>query len=146
MALASKMDKLPVRVYCLMGDGETNEGQIWEAAMTAAHYRLDNLCGIVDLNGMQIDGFCRDVKNTAPMGKKWESFGWQVIEIDGHDFKALMNAFDAARGVKGRPTVLICRTIKGKGVTFMENRPEWHGVAPKSAELEKALKELEESI
>ncbi|MCX5715422.1 MAG: transketolase, partial [Candidatus Omnitrophica bacterium] len=96
IALAAKMDGLSVRAYCIMGDGETNEGQIWEAAATAAHYKLDNLCGIVDLNGLQIDGFCRDVKNMDPMIKKWEAFGWNAIDVSGHDFKSLMDAFDKA--------------------------------------------------
>ena len=144
IALGARLDNLPIRVYCLMGDGEINEGQIWEAAMTAAHYKLDNLCGIVDFNGLQIDGFCCDVKNTQPLNKKWESFGWNVIDVDGHDLEALMDALDNASEPKGKPTVLICRTIKGKGVSFIENKVEWHGIAPKREELERALRELDE--
>lgn len=144
MALAARMNNLPTRVYCMMGDGETNEGQVWEAAATAAHYKLDNLCGIVDLNGLQIDGPCCDVKNMAPMNKKWEAFGWNVMDVPGHDLAALMDAFDKACTAKGRPTVLICHTTKGKGVSFIEDKVEWHGIAPKKPELEKALKELDE--
>lgn len=143
IALVARMDKLPTRVYCLMGDGETNEGQVWEAAMTAAHYKSDNLCAIIDYNGLQIDGFCCDVKDTRPMDKKWESFGWKVFSVDGHDLKALMDALDKAQDVKGKPSILICNTIKGKGVSFIENKVEWHGIAPKKEELEKALKELD---
>jgi transketolase len=143
IALAAKMDNLPIRVYCLMGDGETNEGQVWEAAMTAAHYKLDNLCGIVDLNRLQIDGPCCEVKDMAPMNKKWEAFGWNVIDVDGHDLPALMSALNKAEAIKGKPTVLICATTKGKGVSFIENKVEWHGVAPKKEELERALKELD---
>jgi transketolase len=143
IALGAKMDNLPTRVYCLMGDGETNEGQVWEAAMTAAHYKLDNLCAIIDLNRLQIDGFCCDIKNMDPMNKKWEAFGWNVIDADGHDLTALMDAFDKAAATKARPTVLICRTTKGKGVSFIENKVEWHGIAPKKEELARALRELE---
>jgi transketolase len=143
MALAAGMDRLPIRIYCLMGDGETNEGQVWEAAMTAAHHKLSNLCAIVDNNRLQIDGFCCDVKNMEPMNGKWEAFGWNAIDVDGHDFRLLMSALDKAEAEKGRPTVIICRTVKGKGVSFMENKAEWHGIAPKREELEKALKELE---
>ncbi len=145
IALSARMDHLPIRVYCLMGDGETNEGQVWEAAMTAAHYKLDNLCAMVDLNRLQIDGFCCDVKNMDPMNKKWEAFGWHVIDVDGHDLSALMSTLDKAGTVKGKPTVIICCTTKGKGVSFIENKVEWHGIAPKREELEKALRELDES-
>lgn len=144
MALGAKLNNLPIRVYCLMGDGETNEGQVWEAAMTAAHYKLDNLCGIIDLNGLQIDGFCCDVKNMEPMNKKWEAFGWNAIDVDGHNLAGLMDALDKAETKKRKPTVLICRTTKGKGVSFIENKVEWHGIAPKREELERALRELEE--
>jgi len=146
MALAARMDELPVRVYCLMGDGETNEGQIWEAAMTASHYGLDNLCGIVDFNKLQIDGFCCDVKNMGAVNKKWESFGWNVIDVDGHDVGALTEALDDAERIKGQPTVLICRTVKGKGVSFIENQVQWHGMAPKKDEMERALKELDAAL
>ena len=143
MALASRMDKMDIRIYCLMGDGETNEGQVWEAAMTAAHYRLDNVCAIIDFNGLQIDGFCCEVKDPGSYRHKWESFGWNVLDSDGHDIKALMDAYDAAEKVKGKPTVIIARTVKGKGVSFVENRAEWHGIAPKKEEYERALKELD---
>jgi len=146
IALGARMDNLPARVYCLMGDGETNEGQIWEAAMTASHYKLDNVCGLIDLNGLQIDGACCDVKNMDPMNKKWEAFGWNVIDADGHDFAALMDALDRAEKVKGKPTVIICCTTKGKGVSFIENKVEWHGIAPKKEELERALRELDMSF
>lgn len=146
IALGAKLDNLEVRAYCLMGDGETNEGQIWEAAMTASHYKLDNLCGIIDFNRLQIDGFCCDVKNMEPLNKKWESFGWNVIDVDGHDLGALMGALDAASQVKGKPTMLISRTTKGKGVSFIENKVEWHGIAPKKDELERAVKELDEQL
>ncbi|MDD5449666.1 MAG: transketolase [Candidatus Omnitrophica bacterium] len=146
IALAARMDSLPTRVYCLMGDGETNEGQVWEAAMTAAHYKLDNLCAMIDFNKLQIDGFCCDVKNMEPMNKKWEAFGWNTIEVNGHELPELMRALDKAGKTKGRPTVIICCTTKGKGVSFIENKAEWHGIAPKKEELERALKELSEGI
>ena len=110
--------------------------------MTASHYKLDNLCGIVDFNGLQIDGFCCDVKNMKPLNKKWESFGWNVIAVDGHDIKAIMDALDKAEKTKGAPSVLICCTTKGKGVSFMENVCDFHGRAPTQEEAEKALKEL----
>jgi transketolase len=126
-----------------MGDGELQEGQIWEAAMTGAHYRLDNLCGIVDVNGLQIDGFTKDVMNLEPLAEKWKAFGWHAIEVDGHNFEALLKAFEEAAGTKGKPTVILAKTVKGKGVSFMEHRVEWHGKAPKKEEAELALKELE---
>ncbi len=144
MALAARLDKRKdVRVYCLMGDGEIDEGQIWEAAMTASHYKLDNLCGIVDFNRLQIDGFLRDIKNIKPVGEKWRSFGWEVFEADGHDFKQLIDAYDKAQNIKGKPSIILAHTIKGKGVSFIENKVEWHGIAPKPEELKRALKELE---
>jgi transketolase len=143
-ALADKMDKAKSRTYCLMGDGETNEGQIWEAAATAAHYDLDNLCGIIDFNKLQIDGWCCEVKDQGAYDRKWENFGWYVIETDGHDFEALEDAFKEAGSVKGRPQVIVAHTVKGKGVSFVENRVEWHGIAPKKEHLEKALAELDE--
>lgn len=145
MALSAKLDKKDIRIYCLMGDGEINEGQIWEAAMTASHYKLDNLCGIIDFNKLQIDGFLRDVKNIEPVKDKWESFGWEAFEVDGHDFKQLIDAYDKAQNIKGKPSIIIAHTRKGKGVSFIENKVEWHGIAPKPAELEQALKELERS-
>jgi len=144
MALAARLDKRKdPRIYCLMGDGEIDEGQIWEAAMTASHYKLDNLCGIVDFNKLQIDGFLRDIKNIEPVREKWRSFGWEVFEVDGHDFKQLMDAYDKAQNIKWKPSIILAHTIKGKGVSFIENKVEWHGIAPKPEELERALKELE---
>lgn len=146
IALAARLDKRSIRIYCLMGDGETNEGQVWEAAMTAAHYKLDNVCAIVDFNKLQIDGFCCDVKEMKPYMHKWIDFGWNVIETDGHDLGKLMDAFDNAANVKGKPTIIIAHTVKGKGVSFVENKVEWHGIAPKKEECERALKELDEEL
>lgn len=142
MALGLKMDNLPSRVYCLLGDGELQEGQVWEAAMTAAHYKLDNLCAIVDNNGLQIDGNCCDVMNVEPITEKWKGFGWNVIDIDGHNMEQILSALHEAEKTKGRPTVVVARTIKGKGVSFFEGKAEYHGLAPTREELEKALKEL----
>ncbi|MDD5681330.1 MAG: transketolase [Candidatus Omnitrophica bacterium] len=144
MALAARMDKKDTRVYCIMGDGELNEGQVWEAAVSAHHYKLGNLCGIVDHNKLQIDGCCKDVMDMSPLKDKWASFGWNVIECDGHNIEELMNALDEAEKTKARPTVILAHTIKGKGVSFIENKVEWHGIAPKKEELERALKELDE--
>ncbi len=144
IALADRMDGVDARVYCLMGDGETNEGQVWEAAMTAAHYKLDNLCGIIDYNKLQIDGFCCEVKDLGEYKSKWENFGWYVIEVDGHNFEQLDKAFNTAKDIKGQPQMIIAHTIKGKGISFIENKAEWHGIAPKDEELKKALSELAE--
>jgi len=143
-AIAARMDGINSRTYCLMGDGETNEGQVWEAAMTAAHYKLDNLCGIIDFNKLQIDGFCCEVKGQGEYRKKWEDFGWYAVEADGHDLEQLDKAFDEVQSVKDKPQIIIAHTIKGKGVSFVENKVEWHGIAPKKEELEKALAELDE--
>lgn len=143
MALAFRMDKKKQRVYCLMGDGECDEGQIWEAVMSGAHYKLDNLCGIVDVNGLQIDGFTREVMNIDPLAGKWRAFGWNAIDVDGHDIQELINAFEEAARFKGKPTVILARTVKGKGVSFMEHKAEWHGMAPSKDQLEIALKDLE---
>lgn len=143
IAMGLKMDNLSSRVYCLLGDGEIQEGQVWEAAMTAAHYRLDNVCAIVDLNGLQIDGPVSKVKAIEPVTSKWSAFGWNVIDIDGHDMEEILYAFDEAETVKGRPSVIIAHTIKGKGVSFFEGKVEYHGLAPTPEELERALKELE---
>lgn len=142
IAMGIKMDRLPSRVYCLLGDGEIQEGQVWEAAMTAAHYRLDNLCGIIDNNGLQIDGLCCDVMHIEPIVSKWEAFGWHVIDIDGHDIRSIVDAFDQAQALKGKPTMIVARTIKGKGVSFFEGKVEYHGLAPTHDELALALKEL----
>lgn len=146
MALSAHLDNLDTRIYCLMGDGETNEGQVWEAAMTASHYKLDNVCAIIDFNKLQIDGFCCEVKDMGVYLDKWKSFGWHVIETDGHDIEKLMNSFDKAKTVKGLPTVIVAHTIKGKGVSFVENKAEWHGIAPKKEEYERAIKELDEEL
>ncbi len=145
IAIGMKIDNLSSRVYCLLGDGETQEGQVWEAAMTAAHYRLDNLCAIVDLNGLQIDGPVSKVKGIEPVASKWGAFGWHVIEIDGHNMEEILNGFDEAEKVKEKPTMIIAHTIKGKGVSFFEGKVEYHGMAPTHEELEKALKELGKS-
>jgi transketolase len=143
IAIGLKMDKLSSRVYCLLGDGETQEGQVWEAAMTAAHYKLDNLCAIIDLNGLQIDGPVSKVKAIEPVASKWSAFGWNVIDIDGHDMKEILEALDEAETVKGKPSVILAHTIKGKGVSFFEGKVEYHGIAPTPEELEEALKEME---
>lgn len=144
MALAGKLDKKDYRVYVLMGDGEMAEGQIWEAAMAAAHYKLDNVTGILDYNGLQIDGSTDQVMSTSPLPDKWQSFGWHVIEVDGHDIEALIAAFAEAKATKGKPTLLLAKTIKGKGVSFMENQVGWHGNAPSAEQAEQALAELRE--
>lgn len=146
MALSARLDKTATRVYCLIGDGETNEGQIWEAVMTAAHYKLDNVCVIIDFNGLQIDGFCCEVKEMGPYIHKWIDFGWSAFETDGHDIVKLMDALDAAEAVKGKPSVIIAHTVKGKGVSFIENKVEWHGVAPKKEEYDRAVAELDEAL
>jgi len=142
IAMGLKLDGLTSRVYCLLGDGETQEGQVWEAAMTAAHYRLDNLCAIIDNNGLQIDGPCSDVMSIEPIVNKWEAFGWHVIDINGHDMEAIVNALNEAETVKLKPTMIVARTVKGKGVSFFEGKVQYHGIAPTGEELEKALKEL----
>jgi transketolase len=142
IAMGLKLDGLGSRVYCLLGDGETQEGQVWEAAMTASHYRLDNLCALIDNNGLQIDGHCCDVMCIEPIVDKWESFGWNVIDINGHDIKAISEALDHAETVKGKPTMVVARTVKGKGISFFEGKVEYHGLAPSHDELEMALKEL----
>ena len=143
IALAGRLNLQDYRAYVLLGDGECDEGQIWEGAMAAAHFKVDNLTAIVDNNGQQIDGWNRDVMNLAPFNKKWQAFGWHVIEVDGHDFTQLIDAFNQAKLVTGQPTVIIAHTIKGKGVSFMENNPDFHGKAPNAEEVEIALKELE---
>ncbi|KHO63313.1 transketolase [Thermoanaerobacter sp. YS13] len=145
MALAGKLDKKDYRVYVILGDGELQEGQIWEAAMTAAHYKLDNLTAILDFNGLQIDGPNREVKNIEPVNEKFKAFGWHVIEIDGHDFDQIDRAIEEAKATKRRPTLIIAHTIKGKGVSFMENQVGWHGNAPNEEQRQKAIQELEGS-
>jgi transketolase len=143
VALAGRLDKQDYRVYALLGDGECDEGQVWEAAMASAHFKVDNLVAIVDNNGQQIDGWNRDVMNLAPFPAKWQAFGWRVIEADGHNFTELIQAFKQAQKIKGQPTVIIAHTVKGKGVSFMENNPDFHGAAPNDIEVKLALKELE---
>lgn len=143
MALAARLDKKDYRVYVLLGDGEIQEGEVWEAAMASAHYKLDNVCAILDHNGLQIDGPNKEVMNPEPILEKWKAFGWNVISIDGHNIREILNALDAAEKMKEKPTIIIARTIKGKGVSFMEDVVDFHGKAPTSEEGERALKELE---
>ena len=143
IAIAGKLDNKKYRVYCLMGDGEIQEGQIWEAAMTASQYKLDNLCAIIDYNGLQIDGKVTEVMSPLPIAEKFKSFGFNVININGNDIDEILDAFDKARKGKGRPTVIIAKTVKGKGVSFMENQAGWHGKAPTEEEFEIAMKDLE---
>ncbi|MBA7653534.1 Apulose-4-phosphate transketolase subunit A [subsurface metagenome] len=142
-ALAGRIDGRGYRVYALLGDGECNEGQVWEAAMATAHYNVDNLTAVVDNNGQQIDGWNCDVMSLDPFAGKWQAFGWKVIEVDGHSISQLIDAFKEAQEVKGQPAVIIAHTVKGKGVSFMENNPDFHGKAPNAIEMELALKELE---
>ena len=142
MALAAKMDGTPHRIYSLMGDGEQQEGQIWEAAMSAGHYKLDNLCGIVDQNDLQIDGLVKDVMCIEPLADKWTAFNWNVIRCDGHDMASIREAFAKAEAFKGKPSVIIAKTVKGKGVSFMENKCNWHGAAPNTEQLDSAICEL----
>jgi len=144
MALAAKLDGRGYRVYVLMGDGEIQEGMIWEAAMAASHYGLDNLVGILDHNGLQIDGHITEVMNPEPLAEKWRSFGWHVIIIDGHNLEEIVKALEEAQGIKGKPTLILAETVKGKGVSFMENQVDWHGKAPNEEEVKRALKELSE--
>lgn len=144
--LAARLDKRDIRVYCMIGDGEMDEGQIWEAAMTASHYRLDNLCVMLDFNKFQIDGKTCSVKDLNPVHSKWQAFGFNTIEIDGHDMAQIAGALDKAEAFKGKPSIIIAHTVKGKGVSFIESDPvRWHGVAPKKEELEHALAELEKN-
>jgi transketolase len=142
MALADKLDGQPNYVYVMVGDGEMQEGQIWEAAMAAAHYRLDKVIGFLDYNGLQIDGRLEEVMNSEPVPDKWRAFGWHVLEIDGHDFTQIAGAVAEAKKTKGKPTMIVAKTVKGKGVSFMEDQVGWHGVALKPQELEQALTEL----
>ena len=142
MALASKMDSEVVRVYCICGDGEIEEGQIWEAAMTSSHYKLDNLCVIIDNNNLQIDGKVNEVMNIYPIDAKFKSFGFEVINVDGHNIPELITAFETAKKTKGKPTAIIANTIKGKGVSFMENEASWHGKAPNDEQYKQAMLEL----
>lgn len=142
MAIAGKMDDKLYRVYCILGDGEIEEGQIWEAAMTTSKYKLDNLCVIVDNNNLQIDGTIEEVMSPYPIDEKFRSFGFEVINIDGHDIDEIMKAFEVAKNIKGKPTCIIAKTVKGKGISFMENQAGWHGKAPNEEEYENAMLEL----
>ena len=142
MAIAGKLDKKDYRVYAMLGDGEVEEGQVWEAAMSAAKYHLDNLCAVVDVNGLQIDGRTADVMPSEPLDEKFRAFGWHVLKADGHDLADLDRAFREAAGLKDAPTVILARTVKGKGVSFMENDAGWHGKAPNDEQFEKAIAEL----
>ena len=142
IAISSKLNSRGIRVYCLLGDGEIEEGQVWEAAMTSSHYKLDNLCVIVDNNNLQIDGTVENVMSPYPIDSKFKSFGFNVINIDGHNIEEIIKAFNMAKNVKGKPTAIIAKTIKGKGVSFMENQVGWHGKAPNEDEYKQAIKEL----
>ncbi|MGI6129850.1 MAG: transketolase [bacterium] len=142
MALAGQLDKASWRVFALVGDGECEEGQIWEAAMAAAHYKLDNLIVYLDYNRLQIDGSIRAVMNPEPFPEKWKAFGWQVYTVDGHSLKEIVEATEQAQATKGRPSIIICHTVKGKGISFMENEADWHGKAPNDDQADKALAEL----
>jgi transketolase len=142
IAIAFKRQNMPNRVYCMMGDGEIQEGQIWEAAMTAAHHKLDNVCAILDSNGVQLDGATDAIKGLEALADKWVSFGGNVIECDGHDIDQVYGAYQSAMNTKGKPTVIIAKTVKGKGVSFMEHDANWHGNAPNDAQLAQALPEI----
>jgi transketolase len=142
MSLAAKLDKKDYRVYVLLGDGEVQEGNIWEAAMACSHFSCDNLCAILDFNGCQIDGRCEDVMGLEPLSAKWKSFGWHVIEINGHDMGQILSAYEQAKNLKAKPTIIIAHTVKGKGVSFMEGVIGFHGRAPTPEEAQRALKEL----
>ena len=146
MALAGKVAKKDYRVYAVLGDGEIAEGQVWEAAMSAAKYHLDNLCAVVDVNGLQIDGATKDVMPSEPLDRKFEAFNWNVIHVDGHDFDALVQAFEDAKACKGKPTMLLAKTTKGKGVSFMEGNYAWHGKAPNDEQYEQAKAEVEAKL
>ena len=142
MALAARLDARGYRVYTLLGDGECDEGQVWEAAMAASHFKLDNIVAIIDRNDIQLDGWTKDIMNIEPLAAKWRSFGWHTIEVNGHDLEELLAAFEEAKITKGQPTAIVAHTIKGKGVSFMENNPDFHGKVPNAEELKQALDEL----
>ena len=146
MALAAKIDGKDYRTYAILGDGETEEGQVWEACMFAAHYKLDNLCILIDLNGLQIDGPIAEVMNPAPHAEKLKAFGFHVITIDGHDFDQIAAAYAEAKTVKGKPTAIVANTVKGKGVSYMENQVSWHGAAPNDEQYEQAIAELKAAL
>ena len=143
MALGARLDGRPSRTYVMLGDGEIQEGQIWEAAMAAPFHKLDNLVAIVDYNGIQLDGFVKDIMEVAPLADKWRAFRWHTIEINGHDLSAVQQALAEAEATKGQPTAIVAHTVKGKGVSFMENNPKFHGTAPTADEVKLALQELQ---
>jgi transketolase len=143
MGVAAKLDNSPSRVYVMLGDGEVQEGQIWEGAMFASYHKVDNIVAIVDYNKIQLDGFLKDIMDVEPLAEKWRAFGWHTLELDGHDIPALQAAFAEASATKGKPTAIVAHTVKGKGVSFMENNPKYHGVAPTPAEVALALQELQ---
>jgi transketolase len=142
LAVGMKAEKKPNRVYVLMGDGEQQEGSVWEAAMAAGHFKLDNLCGIIDNNKLQIDGRVQDIMNVEPLADKYRAFGWHTLEIDGHNLPAVLAAYQEASRTTGKPTLIIAHTVKGKGVSFMENKADWHGKTPSPEQLAKALQEI----
>ena len=146
MAECAKLDGKDYRVYAILGDGESEEGQVWEAAMFAAHYKLDNLTVFLDFNGLQIDGDIREVMNPTPLDKKFEAFNWNVLHIDANNFNEIEAAVNEAKNTKGKPTLILAKSVKGKGVSFMENKAEWHGAAPKKEQYEQAVKELDAYI
>jgi transketolase len=146
MALGLKLDRKPARVYAVLGDGELDEGQVWEAALSAAKYGLDNLLVVVDRNNLQLDGPCDQIMPMEPLAAKWEAFNWQVLEMDGHDMRQILTTIETALAVRGRPTVIIAHTIKGKGVSYMENECDWHGRAPDDEQFAQALRELETTL
>ena len=146
MALAAKIDNKNYRVYTVVGDGESEEGQVWEAAMFAAHYKLDNLCVIIDWNGLQIDGPVTEVMNPTPHDKKFEAFGFHVISVDAHNLEELEKAFEEAKTIKGKPTAIIAKSVKGKGVSFMENQVNWHGSAPNAEQYETAVADVKAAL
>ncbi|HTS27953.1 MAG TPA: transketolase [Bryobacteraceae bacterium] len=143
MGIAARLDSRPFRTYVMLGDGEIQEGQIWEAAMAGPFHKLDNVVAIVDYNGIQLDGFVKDIMDVAPLADKWRAFGWHTLEIDGHSFPAIQQALQEAEATKGKPTCIVAHTIKGKGVSFMENNPKFHGTAPTPDEVKRALQELQ---
>jgi len=143
IAMADRLDGRARRIFCLMGDGEIQEGQVWEAAMTSHHNHLDAVCAIIDANQLQQNGPVKQIQDIEPLPAKWAAFGWHVIEIDGHDIAQVVKAYDEAAAVKGKPQIIVARTVKGKGISFMELNPAWHGVAPKPDELDRALAELD---
>jgi transketolase len=143
MGLAARLNGSPSRTYVMIGDGESQEGQVWEAAMSGAFHKMDNVVVIVDYNGIQLDGFVKDIMEVAPLADKWRAFGWNTLEIDGHDIPAIQEAFRNAEATKGKPTCLVAHTVKGKGVSFMENNPKFHGAAPTADEMKLALQELQ---